>query len=48
MNMSGMYFMIFCWVGSMPGDGGVSLACQSMVAPMINGSRLKGKFMPGM
>ena len=32
----------------MPGEGGVRCACQSIVAPMISGSRLKGKPTPGM
>ena len=42
MNMSGMYFMIFCCVASAVGDIGVMRACNIMVTPMIIGSGLIG------
>ena len=43
MNIRGMYCIIFCCTGSMPGEGGVRRACQNWVAPMIRGSGLTGK-----
>src|ERR1051325_827192 len=47
MNINGMYRLIACCAGSMPGDGGCMRAWTSIVTPMSNGSGLSGKFRPG-
>ncbi len=46
-KISGMYFISFCCIGSMPGEAGVIRACHNIVTPMISGRGLTGKFSPG-
>ena len=47
-NINGMHLMIFCWAGSIPGEGGVMLVCQSWAAPIRRGHKLNGISNPGM